>query len=77
MHYVYVLRRKSNRELYYGYTSNLEKRIADHNKDKEWDLIYYEAYLIEKDARTREMRLKDYGQSRSHLKKRICNSLSI
>ena len=77
MHYVYILKRKSNHSLYYGYTGNLEKRFAEHNKDKEWDLIYYEAYLSEKDARTREIKLKDYGQARSHLKNRIQNSMNI
>ena len=76
MYYVYVLQKKSNRELYYGYTSNLERRIAEHNKDKEWDIVYYEAYGAEQDARTRELKLKDYGQSRNHLRKRIQNSLN-
>ena len=77
MHYIYILKKKSNRELYYGYTNNIERRFHEHNKDKEWDLIYFEAYLSEKDARTREIKLKDYGQARTHLKNRIKDSLNI
>ena len=77
MHYIYILRKKSNHELYYGYTNNIERRFAEHNKDKEWDLVYYEAFFAEEDARERENKLKDYGQARAHLKKRIRNSLNI
>ncbi|MFA5060607.1 MAG: GIY-YIG nuclease family protein [Candidatus Omnitrophota bacterium] len=75
MYYVYVLRSKADNQLYYGYTNNIERRFAEHNIDFEWDLIYYEAFFSEKDARLRERKLKDYGQSRTHLKNRIQHSL--
>ena len=58
-----------------GYTSNLERRISEHNKDHEWKLVYYEAYLSEIDARKRETKLKNYGQSRTRLNNRIQESL--
>jgi putative endonuclease len=76
MFYVYCLQHRVSKELYYGYTDNLRRRLAEHKrKDKNWELIYYEAYRTESDARKREHKLKDYGQSRTHLKQRIKNSM--
>ncbi len=75
MHFVYVLRNKENKKFYYGYTNNLVRRLQEHNK--EWKLVYYEAYLSELDARERERKFKNYGQSRNHLKNRIKDSLQI
>jgi len=76
MHYVYCIQHKGSKELYYGYTENLIRRLKEHNKEgKVWVLIYYEAYRSEDDARRRERKLKDYGQSRTHLKNRINDSL--
>ncbi|MFC1709339.1 GIY-YIG nuclease family protein [Candidatus Omnitrophota bacterium] len=77
MHYVYVLKNIDNGELYYGYTNNLERRLKEHNKDNEWKLIYFEAYLAESDARQREKKLKQYGQARTHLKNRLKSSISV
>ena len=77
MHYVYLLKNQLNHELYYGYTNNLERRLGEHNKHEKWKLVYYEAYLVEQDARERERHLKHYGQSRSHLKNRIERSLNV
>ena len=74
MYYVYVL--KNNRgELYYGYTNNFDRRVLEHNKDQNQELIYYEAYKSEQDARRRERKLKDYGQAVKALKSRISQSL--
>ncbi len=78
MYFVYLLRNKKSNEFYYGYTSNLEQRIREHNNpDEKWKLVYYEAYTSELDARQREKKLKHYGQSRNHLKNRLCNSLQL
>jgi len=74
-HYVYVLRNTKNQELYYGYTNNLERRLAEHQAHEHWQLVYYEAYRAEQDARARERSLKHYGQARTHLKKRFQQSL--
>ena len=76
MHFVYCIQDKRSKELYYGYTENLIRRLKEHNKKgKVWALIYYEVYRSEDDARKRERKLKDYGQSRTHLKNRINDSL--
>jgi len=43
-------------------------------KDKNWVLIYYEAYRNLKDAREREQKLKHHGTSLANLKRRIKTS---
>lgn len=76
MFYAYCLEHRISKKLYYGYTEDFERRVKEHKqKDKNWELIYYEAYRAEVDARKRERMLKHYGQSRTHLKQRIKNSL--
>lgn len=72
MHYVYVL--KNNRDdLYIGYTDDLDRRLKEHQKreDQTYQLIYYEAYLHENQARNREQKLKYYGSAWRGLKSRI------
>ena len=62
MFYVYVLNSKKYKELYIGSTNDLRKRIIEHNrgkvvstkKKKPYDLIYYESYSVESDARERK-----------------------
>lgn len=75
MHCVYILRTVKTKELYYGYTSNLKQRLAEHNRKQECELIYYEAYRAESDARNREKRLKHYAQALTALKSRLRGSL--
>jgi len=66
MFYTYVIQSKKNDELYIGYTSDLRKRLIEHNqglnlstkKYKPWIIIYYEACIDEKDAKRREGYLK-------------------
>jgi putative endonuclease len=77
MYFVYVLKNVKTKELYYGYTNNLERRTYQHNLNYKSKLIYYEAYLSESDARRRERRLKNYGQSITYLKTRIEDSLAM
>ena len=77
--YVYVLKSPESAALYYGYSSNLKQRFEQHQKMPKhagWELVYYEAYLHEQDARDRERMLKEYGAARGHLKKRIAHSLT-
>lgn len=76
MFYVYFLK-SLNGDEYIGYTSNLRRRLAEHNegkskhtKGKQWQLVYYEAYKAEPDARTREQQLKYRGQAKAQLKRR-------
>ena len=40
-----------------------------------FDLVYYEAYKSEKDARSREIQLKKMGSQRESLKKKLQESL--
>jgi len=85
MYYFYTLLSHADNNLYYGTSSDLEKRIKDHNKGKVKStknrkplvLVYYEAYLSKKDARKRELEIKKKGCQRTRLKKRIKNSLGI
>jgi len=74
MYCVYVIKNKHNKTLYFGYTSNLKRRLKEH-KDKDPELIYCEYYKNELDARERERMLKQRGQAIRHLKHRIRKSL--
>lgn len=66
MFYTYVLQSDLNNEFYIGYTSNLKKRLIEHNqglnfstkKLRPWKLIYYEACVKSSDAKRREKYLK-------------------
>lgn len=73
MYYVYVLKRGDNVMTYIGYTNNLQRRFKEH-KTKQPNLIYYEAYKNERDARNRERMLKQRGQTVRRLKERIKHS---
>jgi putative endonuclease len=83
MFYVYVLKSKKDRNFYIGSTNDLRKRFRLHNEGKvfstksrrPFDLIYYEAYKAEKDAREREHNLKLRSKAFAQLKKRIQESL--
>ncbi len=75
MHYVYLLKNQAKGITYIGYTSDLRRRVREH-KDKMPDLVYYEAYKSEQDARQREQKLKERGQTVRRLKERLANSLA-
>ena len=76
MYYVYVLKDRETNGLYYGYTTNIERRLNEHKKKKkDSELIYYEAYKNKKDAYNREKRLKKYAQALTALKSRLTESL--
>ncbi|MFH1601545.1 MAG: GIY-YIG nuclease family protein [Candidatus Shapirobacteria bacterium] len=70
-YYVYILQSQKNKSLYIGYTTNLIKRLNQHNKGKSqatkpylpYKLIFYEAFLNRIDAKKREIYLKSgYGR---------------
>lgn len=71
MFLVYVIENR-DRELYIGFTNNLERRIEEHNSGKNistkdgipWKLVYYEACINQKDAIRREKYLKSSQGSR-------------
>lgn len=72
MYYVYLIKRK--KKIYIGYTEDLIRRLKEH-KVKKQELIYYEAYKDEIDARSREIKLKQRGQTVRFLKERVKRSL--
>lgn len=74
MYYVYLIKNKMSKENYIGYTEDLQKRFREH-KNKNPELIYYEAYKSKEDATKREYRLKQRGQGVRWLKSRLINSL--
>ena len=74
MFYVYLIKNKETNNTYIGYTEDLGRRVKEH-KDKKPELVYYEAYKSEKDARIRERRLKQRGQSIRRLKEKLKYSL--
>lgn len=82
MYVVYLIQNNVSKELYVGYTSNLTRRLEEHNSGKTkskkrmgpWVLIYAEAYRSKKDAVVREDKLKQNGNAKRGLKQRIENS---
>lgn len=86
MYYVYLLKStKVENWIYVGLTKDLKSRFKQHQLGKVFStnyyklfvLIYYEAFLSEKDAREREKQLKQHGNSLKFLKKRIKNSIEL
>jgi len=75
MYYVYLIKNHTNGTTYIGYTNDLERRLIEHG-DKQPEPVYYEAYKSEKDARERDQKLKQRGQTVRRLKERITNSLA-
>jgi len=74
MFFVYIIRDVQTKGIYIGYTGDLRRRFKEH-KHKNPELIYYEAYKHEKDARIRERKLKQRGYGIRRLKERLSYSL--
>ena len=80
---VYIIQSLTTKAIYIGFTSNLKRRLFEHNHNKSfstknkgpWVLIYCEIYKSKEDAKQREERLKYYGKALGQLKRRIANSL--
>lgn len=83
MYWVYIIKSKSYNQLYIGYTTDLTKRLKEHNSGKSsatkkylpWKPVYLEVYANEDDAKDRETKLKQFGKVYSQLKRRIKRSL--
>ena len=83
MFYVYIIKSKKLKELYIGSTNNLKERLIKHNNGevtstkskRPYELLYYEAFGVESDARRRESMLKCRGQARRQLLARIKDTL--
>ena len=84
MYYTYVIQSDKDGRLYTGYTSDLQKRLDEHNSGKvsstksrgNFELIYYEACLNQQDATAREKYLKT-GMGKRYLKNRLKRFLSL
>ena len=83
--FVYVLKSKKDNNLYIGSTNDLERRLSEHNEGLvfstksrvPFELVYYEAYRSESDARHREKNLKIRSRAFTQLKKRIKGSIEL
>lgn len=75
MHYTYLLKSEKKDWVYVGPTSNLKKRLIQHNLGQvkstkaymPLKLVYYEAYLTIDIARAREREIKDSRQEKESL----------
>ena len=77
MFYVYFLKNPKSHHIYVGFSDDLRRRVQEHEKGKPgYKLVYYEDYFSEKDAQERERKLKQYGATLGHLKKRLSNTLA-
>jgi len=82
MYYVYVLRSQRDGKLYIGYTTNLMKRMQEHNHGevtstksrRPLELIFYEGYKSMEDAKRREQYFKT-TKGKSSLNMMLRNSL--
>ena len=79
----YVLKSSKDKNLYFGYTEDVEQRVKEHNagrvpstKDRRpLECVYYEAYKSEKDARERERQIKKRAKAHISLKRRLKHSI--
>jgi len=83
--YVYLIRSKTKGSIYIGCSSDLKKRLKEHEEGRNYttrkmlpiELIYFEAYKSKKDAFERERRLKRYGSGIRKLKLRLSGTFGI
>src|SRR3989338_5143942 len=83
MFYVYLLKSKKDKNFYTGSTNDLERRMNEHNNGLvfstksriPFELVYYEAYKSEGDARKREKCLKLRSRAFAQLRRRIKESI--
>ncbi len=82
MHYVYVLLSLKDNKFYIGYSSDLKRRLKEHetggsNSTKKrlpFKLVYYEAHTNKEDAKRREKYFKT-SKGKSSLKQILRNGL--
>ena len=76
-YFVYVLKSIKDGRLYKGQTSNLNKRLKQHNRGENkstksfmpWELVYFEIFQTREEAVLREKYFKS-GSGREFLKKK-------
>jgi len=70
-YYVYILHSQSLQKYYYGYTSNLDQRLAQHARSKKgftakgkpWVLVGYSCFKTKQEAHKFELYLKNLRDS--------------
>ncbi len=85
MFYIYLIKSRKDKKLYIGLTTQLNKRLQQHNEGvsqstklrRPFDIVYYEAYRSSQDAHKREKNLKLFSKAYYALKRRISDSLDI
>lgn len=78
MYYVYILKSSKSGIFYYGYTSDLRRRLEEHNSGKSqftkghqpWNLEFYSAFIDEQKAKDFELYLKS-GSGKAFVYKRL------
>ncbi|MFY0603814.1 MAG: GIY-YIG nuclease family protein [Flavobacteriaceae bacterium] len=78
MFFVYVIKSEKDGRLYKGFTTDLNRRLKEHNQGRTkstkgyvpWGLVYFEEVSTRSLAREREKFLKS-GQGRDYLKENI------
>ncbi len=81
-YYIYILKSLKDGQFYTGYTSDLKKRLDEHNKGEVTStknrlpvkLVYFEGCLNQQDATHREKYLKTSWGKR-YIKERLKNNL--
>ncbi len=84
MFFVYILKSQKDRNLYIGFTSDLKRRLKEHNSGQNRStkfrrplkLVYLEGYLSSEDAKKREENLKLRARALRQLLNRIEKSLA-
>ena len=70
---VYVLQSLKNKQLYVGFTENLDERFLAHNRGEvsstkaycPWEYVFYETYINKADALRREQYFKTTAGKRA------------
>ena len=78
MYYTYALYSRKYDKIYVGSTSDIEKRLSNHNEGKSrytkryipWELIHCEEFPTRSSAKKREKELKTH-QGRDFIRKKI------
>lgn len=76
MYYTYILKSNKNNKYYIGSTSDLNRRLIEHNSGKvkstklyrPWDIYYFQEFNNEKDVILKERQIKSW-KSRSMIEK--------
>ena len=76
MYFIYILKSLKNNKYYIGYSSDINRRLVEHNNGKSkysklyrpWVIYYFERFETEKEAMSRERQIKSW-KSRKMIEK--------